>query len=557
MARLASGSDLERQRALLWQVVEDISGDLALEPLLDRIVKGACTLIGAEDGAIGLYDAESDCIRTAANSNIPAAQVTAVLPRGWGLLGRVLELDAPVHCRYGDLPYPTRAEALDMDMIGMPIRIRGEFIGVFGIGASPPIKFNETAREFLAHFARYAALAIDNAKRHVLEQRRTARFSMIVRVAGIIASSPDIDTILQRAVDAIHELLGYPFVSISLIDPDDPGVLVVPFRRGAPNHLAPLRLPIGQGIIGAALSERRAQLVNDVSVDPRYIKPPGCITNRTELAVPILSGDEVLGVLNVEGQLPFDDLDLQSLEVVAEHLGSAIQGARLFDQSRRLAVLEERQRLARELHDSITQILSSIGMISQSLEDSWHRNPIEGAVRTARLGQLAQMGFLELRELLGELSPVASSAHGSGLPARQEGVGVVQLHQDGLAATAEQMMSAMLPSHISHRTGFSAYRPQALEHEKALLRICQESASNAIRHANASHLEIDAGVEDDHVWLCISDDGSGFDAASKPGMGISSMWHRLLALGGAFHMAARLPTGIRMEARLPRQDRAS
>lgn len=557
MARLASQSDLERQRALLWQVVEDISGDLDLEPLLDRIVAGACTLIGAEDGVIGLYDPAVDAIRTAANYHIPESQVTAVLPRGWGLLGRVLELGAPVHCRYGDLPRPTRPQALDMDMIGMPIRIRGELIGVFGIGGSPPIQFNDMARDFLEHFARYAAFAIDNAKRHVLEQRRSARFSMIVRVAGIISSSQDIDTILQRAADAIHELLGYPCVDIPLVDLEQPETMLVTIRGGEHRDLPHNRLYFNRGVVGAAAREKKTQLVNDVSIDSRYVQPLGDKTWRTELATPIMLGEEVLGVINVESQTPFDDLDVQGLEAVAEHLAVAIQNARLSDQSRQLAVLEERQRLARELHDSITQILSSIGMISQSLEDSWHRSPVEGAVRTARLGQLAQMGFLELRELLDELSPVGSAGHIPGLPARQESVSIVHLHEAGLPATAEQMISAMLPAHVSHRTDFSGYRPQALEHEKALLRICQESASNAVRHAGASHLQIEAGVEDDHVWLCISDDGDGFCASSKPGMGLSNMSHRLLALGGAFHMAARLPTGIRMEARLPRQDRTT
>jgi len=514
-------------------------------------------LIGAQDGAIGLYDPEIDCIRTAANDNIPEDQLTAVLPRGHGLLGRVLELDAPVHCRYGDLPHPTRTPAVDMDMIGMPIRIRGELIGVFGIGVSPPVKFNATARELLAHFARYAAFAIDNAKRHVLEQRRTARFSLIVRVGGIIASSPDVDTMLQRAADAIHDLLGYPNVDLAVIDDDDPGMLVIRFRGGDYKRLIRVnaRLPIEHGIMGAAVRERCAQMVNDVAKDPRYITPPGVTAALAELAVPILSGDEVLGVLNLESQQMFDDLDLQGLEVVADNLALAIQGARLSDQSRQLAVLEERQRMARDLHDSITQILSSISMISQSLEDSWKKSPTEGAVRTARLSQLAQLGFSELRELLGELSPITSPRHGSSAELHQDAVGVVQLQQQGLAAAAEHLVSAMLPSHIAYRMDFGAYRPQALEHEKALLRICQEAASNAIRHANASNLEIEAGIEEDHVWLCIADDGQGFSSSSVAGMGISNMWHRLLALGGAFHMAARLPTGTRMEVRLPRQDR--
>ncbi|MFA6984755.1 MAG: GAF domain-containing protein [Arenimonas sp.] len=557
MARLASSSDVDRQRALLWQVVEDISGDLALEPLLNRIAARACTLIGAADCTIGLYDRKLDCIRTVAVFNIVEAQPGAPLPRGWGLMGRVLELGAPVHIRYGDLPHPVRTADNDMDVIGMPIRTGGELIGVLSMGASPPTKFSATAREFLEHFARYAAFAIDNAKRHVLEQRRSARFSLIVRVAGIIASHPCTGTMLPLAADAIHELLGYTNVDIPLIDVDDPCTLVIRFRGGDHRRLIQHedRLPIDCGIMGAAVRERRAQMVNDVASDPRYINPPGVTEPLAELAVPILFGDEVLGVLNVEGHQAFDDLDLQSLEVIAEHLALAIQGARLADRSRQLALLEERQRLARNLHDNVTQILASINMISQSLTNSWQKDPEEGARRAARLSQLAQLGFTELRALLRELTPDESSgSRGIQLPA--DAANSLPGRQ-GLASTAEHLVAAMLPSHIAQHTDFSGYRPQVPECEEALLRICQEAASNAIRHANASFLEIQGGVDADHVWIRISDDGLGFSAHNPPGMGVFNMWQRVLSLGGLFQIAARSPRGTRIEARLPRRDRAS
>ena len=101
-------ADVRTQLELLSQMVEDISGELALEPLLARLVERACKLIGADDGAIGLYVPERDVIRTAASHAIPAAQLHAELPRGHGLTGRVLELGTPLRCRYGDLPHPVR-----------------------------------------------------------------------------------------------------------------------------------------------------------------------------------------------------------------------------------------------------------------------------------------------------------------------------------------------------------------------------------------------------------------------------------------------------------------
>src|SRR5262245_8482411 len=90
-----SAPDVRAQLELLSQMVEEISGELALEPLLARLVERACKLIGADDGAIGLYEPERDIIRTAASHAIPETELHAELPRGHGLTGRVLELGAP------------------------------------------------------------------------------------------------------------------------------------------------------------------------------------------------------------------------------------------------------------------------------------------------------------------------------------------------------------------------------------------------------------------------------------------------------------------------------
>ncbi len=272
------GPDVRTQLELLSQMVEEVSGELALEPLLARLVERACKLIGADDGAIGLYDAERDIIRTAASHAIPEAQLNAELPRGHGLTGRVLELGAPLRCRYGDLPHPSRTAALEMNMIGMPIRSRGELIGVFGIGAWPPKQLGDAEQELLEHFARHAAVAIVNARRYSDEQRRSVRFAMIARVAGIIASEPDLDPLLQRAADAIHELLGFASVDIPLIEPSDPNTLVIRIRGGEYkqriHHVD--RLPISQRHHGCRRDARAAPSSSTTSpADPRYVTPPG------------------------------------------------------------------------------------------------------------------------------------------------------------------------------------------------------------------------------------------------------------------------------------------
>lgn len=320
-----------RQLALLWRLVEDLSSELALQPLLARIVAGACQLIGADDGTIGLYEAEHDWIRTVAVYRMPERELGATMPRGVGLAGHVLATGRTALMRYGDLGSMTLPELADNQVVGIPILWSGRLIGFFGIGAAPPRRFKRDDVAAIELFARHAAIAITNAQRYEKERRRNDRFRLIAHVAGIIQAEDDVDALLQRSADAIHELLGFENVDIPLLDPHRRDELVVRVRGGDYKRRirGEDRLSIERGIMGAAVRERCSQLVNDVAADPRYITPPGMTAPVAELAVPLIVGGEVLGVLNVEGHQRFDDLDLSSIEIIAELLAVSVHNRRL------------------------------------------------------------------------------------------------------------------------------------------------------------------------------------------------------------------------------------
>lgn len=124
-----------------------------------------------------------------------------------------------------------------------------------------------------------------------------------------------------------------------------------------------------------------------------------------------------------------------------------------------------------------------------------------------------------------------------------------------LIGADDGVIDAMTPAQMTQRIDFTAYRQQALEHEEALLRICQEAAYNAIRHSGAVCRSIVAGSDDDQAWLSIDDDGRGVSGSTPPSMGIANMWQRMLVLERSLHIAARTPHGTYIEARLPRRDR--
>ena len=388
---------LLRQREGLRQVIEEISSELELRPLLTHIVRHACELLETHDGAIGLYDAARNVVRTEAVYRMPEEEVGCEMPPGAGLAGQVLLQRRPViYERYGDIPGHTLQKLADNAVVGVPILWRGEMIGFFGLGAPAPHRFTAQDIETLSLFARHAAIAIQNA--------------------------------------------------------------------------------------------------------------------------------------------------------------------RLFEQAQRVAALEERQRLARDLHDSVTQLLTSLSMIAQSLTEAWRRDPAEGERRTERLAQLARTALAEMRALLKELRLPAS--------VKEEETseiliaGIVQLRKFGLGA-ALQCLARDLPADApAVRLELGGYEPQAAEIEEALFRVAQEGLANALRHAGARQVRIAAAVDGDAACLRVRDDGDGFDPAAArtrngggTGLGLESMRERVEAQGGTLRIESAPGRGTCIEASLPARGR--
>lgn len=557
-------ADLLRKQESLRAFVESISSELELRPLLTRILRHACELLDADNGTIGLYDEAKGVVRTEAVYRMPPGELGAEMRPGEGLAGAVLATgSAVVRGRYGDMPSPTQPSFEENAVIGMPISWRGRLIGFFGIGGSPVRDgnggviarrmFTEEDVSTLSVFARHAAIAIWNARRYEWEQHRTERLKLIARIGQIITADLRLEDLLQSAADAMHELLGYPNVAIPLILPDDPQTLVLTTVGGDYKRIVKgeYRIPITQGIMGAAAREKQAVLVNDVAADPRHLPTPGAEGIRAELAVPILLGDRVLGVLNVESGDPLDEEDAAGVRIVADQLAVAIENARLYRRGQRLAVLEERQRLARDLHDSVTQHIFGMGMIAESLAGAFRKSREEGERRVARLTDLSRTALAEMRALLAELRPA-----GAPMPVEALGVvpDVVRVRRDGLAATLEAHATRMSVHEVPVSVEADGYERQAAPIEEALFRIAQEAVNNAVKHAGAKRVRIALSAAGATVRLTVTDDGVGFDPARDiraGGLGLMSMRERATALGGGVRIETRPGAGTRVEVTVP------
>jgi signal transduction histidine kinase len=517
------------------RILEELT-ELRLRPLLTNIIHHICDLLHADDGAIALYDRRRHILHVEATVQLPESEIGAEYEPGEGLMGRVLETGQPVllDC-YGELPRISLPELSGNSVIGVPILARGGLIGVFGIGAHPPRRFTSEDMETLQVFARHAALAIQNALRYTGEQRRTERMALISRVSQLGTMGLEPEQLVASAAQVIHERLSYPHVVIPLMHAGDPEYLLFRAHAGAyrSDFETPYQLPITQGVTGAAVTQRRVQLVNDVREDPRYVAPPVPIKIRAELAVPIVLGEEVFGCINIEGLHPFDDDDVASLQIIADHLAVAIKNSRLSSEARQAAVMRERQRLARDLHDAVSQALSSISLMSQSLVTAWRRDPAEGERRAHRLEELARLAFAEMRALLRELRPTSNGMHSA------TSAGSDDVRNLGLKAALQRFAAMVAPQTPSIRLDFAAYRPQAPALEEGLYLICREALSNSIRHSAAPRVDVHAVAATDELVITVADNGAGFDPRllemrsdlTEHGIGLHTMRERAESLG--------------------------
>jgi signal transduction histidine kinase len=391
--------------------------------------------------------------------------------------------------------------------------------------------------------ANQIAAALDNARRFAQERERTERLALIARVGQAIAARLDPDDLLATTADALHGQLGYDHVAIFLLD-EPPGQepwLVQRARasRWPRGEAVRYRQPISRGIIGAAAVARRPEIVNDVTADPRYVSVPNAGI-RSEVAVPILQSERLWGVIDVAGLHPFSDGDLSGLAIVADQLAVALENASLYERAQTAGELEERQRLARELHDSVTQLVFSVTLIAQSVAPAYRRDPAEGERRIGRVLELSQQALAEMRALLAELRPAGPVPNGL-LPAL-----------DQLRAR----VSAREPLVIDLEA--ASYTSHPRDYEEVLYRIVQEALNNVVKHARAGRVSIQLAQAGGALALTIADDGQGFDpAAPRPaqagsgGLGLVVMRERVERLGGEVVIKSAPGQGAAVRVTLP------
>ena len=472
----------------LYQADAELERHVRLDEVLQALVDIAVDQLRADKSAVLCWDDDREWIvmRVARNFS-PKAIAQLTFGPGEGITGQVMATGVPIAVEdtatdpQKDLERPEAVQIVLAEgvrsFLHLPIRLDNEVFGVFNVSFITPRAFGEREQRLFTALAQRATLAVENARYFDAERRRAEQFGVINEVGRHITSILDVDQVLREIVQTIQGRFEYDVVSIALVEGDE---LVI--KASVPNEWQDLGIPAlrvkvaSEGVIGWVAGAGEPLLVPDTSQEPRYLAWPEGILTRSELAVPIMIKARVIGVLNVESAElhAFDDSDLAVLQSLANQAAIAVENAQLYERAQEVAVLQERGRLARELHDAVTQTLFSASLIAEALPATWDSSPEAGRQLLDDLRQLTRGALAEMRTLLLELRPTALVEADLSELLRQLAESVAGRSGIPVAVSASRCPAGSLPDDV----------------HIALYRIAQESLNNVVKHAHASRAEV-------------------------------------------------------------------
>jgi PAS domain S-box-containing protein len=441
--------------------------------------------------------------------------------------------------------------------VNVPLIVQDRLIGSLNLGASSPKVLTAEHIDIACEVAAPLAIAIQQAGLHAqiqrhaeeLEQRvvdRTRELSALYEVTAIANESLDLETTLARSLARVMEAMESVAGVIHLLDEGGERLCLAVQQGLPPSLVAQIEsLPPNKGLEGWVIEHGQPLVVPGAPPDPRMVVTSG-IVPRTFAGVPMRAGGRALGVLSVlrEMEQPeFSEEEIALLASIADQVGGVVESARLRQLAEQAAVMDERRRLARDLHDSVTQSLYSLTLLAETGRRSAKAGDLEGVVDyLGRLGRVAQQALKEMRLLIYELRPLA-------------------LERDGLAGAVQQRLDAVEGrAGVETRLLVEKDGQLAAPVEEALYRIAVEALNNTLKHAEARLVEVRIRVGDDHAELEVVDDGRGFDpqiVGDTGGMGLITMRERAERVGGTLTILSAPGEGTRVTVVVSSRQRAS
>lgn len=428
----------------------------------------------------------------------------------------------------------------------IPLKAGEITIGLLVTGYRSPQEFTKERIDLLMTIAEIAGNTMQRMRTmEILEQlvtNRTRELSTIYNVVSVLSESVDLEKSLDMVLTQVLVAMEAKFALFSLLDEDKNTVHLVAHKGISPSHKKKVEeIPLENTWEGWIILHGEPLVVPDIAKDPGMLVYEEFSSGiYSYLGAPMHSRGKVTGVLGVirEGK-PYNVDDVLLISAIVDHIGLIIENANLHKRAGQLAVIEERSRLARDLHDSATQTLYSAMLFTETSLQLAERGETDSLITNLqRLSQLSQQALREMRLLVYELRPSV-------------------LEQDGLIAAIRQRLEMVEKRvGIKEKLVFHEIVPLDPRIEMALYRITLEALNNVLKHASATEVVVELKSEDGKFVLKVKDNGIGFnqvEIAQKGGVGLSSMRERAEALGGLFEISSGVNQGTNITVKIPLQ----
>lgn len=515
-----------RLRGLL-RANRTIVGNLTLPVLLRRIVEAACELANARYGALGVIDATGG-LEQFVHVGMDADAVARIghLPEGKGLLGALIEDPRPIRlATMSDDPrsvgFPTGHPPMT-SFLGVPIRVRDQVFGNLYLSECTSGEFSAEDEELVSALAATAGVAIENARLYEQAGRRQDWLQASTEVSQQLLSAEGEEPLLLIARRA-RQIADADVVTVVLPTSDGRRVIVEVASGEGADELTALTYLIENTVAGIVFDTGQPVLVGDANDDPLYtVHLSQVVSVGPVMVLPLRGTQRVRGALvigRLRGRHRFAEADLEMAMTFANHAAIALELADARADQQRIVLLEDRDRIARDLHDHVTQRLFAIGLTVQSVA-----NVLGDDTRVARLARVVS----DIDETIRQTRTSIFQLRG---PLGPE-TGTVRTRLLIVAAEVSPLLGF---APLIRFTGpIDAVVPEPVVDD--LVAVLREALTNAARHARASRVDVEVSATTAELSLVVTDDGLGIGDAERRS-GLANLRQRAELHGGSLSLA--------------------
>ncbi|MGI5202470.1 GAF domain-containing sensor histidine kinase [Spirillospora sp. CA-108201] len=527
----AARSTRDRVHALLEAVVS-IGSELDLESVLRRITEAATTLVDARYGALGVIGEEGEHLVQFVTVGVGDEEIEAIghWPHGHGILGLLIR--DPRSLRLPDLGHHPASSGFPANhppmrtFLGVPIRVRDEVFGnLYLTEKAGGGQFEEEDEVVVIALATAAGVAIENARLYQETRRRERWLEASAEVSTALLSGTDPHEVTTLVAQRAQEIAEADLAAVALVEEGGPHFVVEAARGHGAERLEGLRVPLEHSVAGPVFTDGKALRLADGGKAAREADVPVRLPVGPLLVVPLGLGSAargVIAVVNPPGGALFSEGTQRLLEAFAGQAAVALELAERRRDAERLALLEDRDRIAKDLHDTVIQRLFATAMgLMAAIKITQKR---EVAVRVQRAVDDLDDTIRQIRSSIFALQ--GPEADETSLRSRVHALADRAAEHLGFAPSVR--LDGLLDTSVDEEIG------------EQLLAVVREALSNVARHARATEAALNIDVGDD-VTVRVEDNGIGIAEGGRRS-GLRNMEARAEGLGGTC-TAGRRPEG--------------